>query len=149
MPLNNVSLHFINGLNINFEFDKNLRINNVLPHLKLLFNSITAATEEFSQFTPARLLVQPQVFPDGGGVKSQHGAGVGTFAVGADGAEECVGVHHVVVVGGELVAVLHHHVLHHLLDGVAVGEAAGVEFQARFALESLIGVTLLDVPDGL
>ena len=53
VPLNNVSLHFINGLNINFKFDKNLRINIVLPHLKLLFNSITAATEEFSQFTPA------------------------------------------------------------------------------------------------
>ena len=87
MSLFNVGLHFINGLNINFKFDRNLRFNIVLPHLKLLFNSITAATEEFSQFTPARLLVQPQVFPDGGGVKSQDGAGVGTLAVGADGAE--------------------------------------------------------------
>ena len=86
---------------------------------------------------------------DGGRVKGRHHPGLPALAPRADGAVERGGVHDVVVVGGELVPVLHHHVLHHLLDGVAVGEAGGVELDTSFALESLQVVTLLDVPDGL
>ena len=93
--------------------------------------------------------MKSEVFPDSGGVESQDEAGVGTLAVGAERAEQGVGIDHVVVVGGELVAVLHDHVLHHLLDAVAVGEAGGVELYASLALESLVAVALLDVPDGL
>ena len=90
-----------------------------------------------------------QVFPDGGGVKGQHEAGVCAGRAGADGAKECDGIDHVVVVRGELVPVLQHHVLHHLLDSVAVGEAGRVDLQTCFTLEGLRAVVLLDVPDSL
>ena len=60
---------------------------------------------------------------DGGRFKGRHHPGLPALAPRADRAIECSGVHDVVVVGGELVPVLHHHVLQHLLDRVVVGKA--------------------------
>ena len=90
-----------------------------------------------------------QMLPDGGRVKGRHHPGLPALAPGADGAIQRGGVHNVVIVGGELVPVLHHHVLQHLLDRVVVGEAGGIRLKTRFALECLVPVSLLDMADVL
>ena len=116
-------------------------------YLELLFDSITAPAIEKPDLVATSILVTSQMFANGGGIKGcDH---VPALVTGAQGPIQCHGVDHVVVVGGELVPVLHHHVLHHLLDGVAVGEAGRVHLQASLALECLVSVTLLDVSDGL
>ena len=84
-----------------------------------------------------------------GRVKGRHHPGLPALAPGADGAIQRGGVHNVVIVGGELVPVLHHHVLQHLLDRVVVGEAGGIRLKTRFALECLVPVSLLDMADVL
>ena len=118
-------------------------------YLEFLLNPVTASAVEKSHLIVSHLLVDPQMFPDGGCIEGSHHPRISTLAAGAHGAVECDGVDHVVVVGGELVSVFHHHVLHHLLDGVGVGEAGGVHLQARLALEHLHPVMLLDVADCL
>jgi len=118
----------------------------ILQTLEFLLDSVATSAEEQPHLIGA---VLSQMLADGGRVKGRHHPGLPALAPRADGAVECGGVHDVVVVGGELVPVLHHHVLQHLLDCVVVGEAGGVRLQTRLALERLVPVGLLDVADVL
>ena len=90
----------------------------------------------------------PQMFSDRGRVKGRHHPGLAALAPRAYGTVQGGGVHDVVVVGGELVPVLHHHVLQHLFYGVVIREAGGVHLKTRLTPESLVCVRLLHVPDG-
>ena len=47
------------------------------------------------------------------------------------------------------ILVFEDHVPGHLLDGLSIGEAGGVRGQAELALESLLGMLLLDMPHSL
>ena len=103
-----------------------------MSYLEFFLNSITTSAVEKSNLCSSMVLVISQMFSNGGSIKCQHSSTtiLTTLVIGTHRAVQRDRVDHVVVVAGELVPVFHHHVLHHLLDGVAVGEAGGVQLQA-------------------
>ena len=121
MFLRNVTLDILQTLQQrSIQYCEYLNICKINIYLEFLLDSVAASAEEQPHLIGAVLF---QMLANGGRVKGRHHPGLPALAPRADGAVERGGVHDVVVVGGELVPVLHHHVLQHLLDRVVVGKA--------------------------